>query len=489
MTALTPSQKVLQKELAAKSRRDSWESAVTGLGGTRDKTTTLGFGVSCLLSVETLDALYTSDDLAATIVEAIVEDAMSMGVEIQGDDSGDIARLFREHESLELLTEAATWGRLFGGGALYMGCADSDQSKPLVEGEHGPLLYTMVFDRREMTPHTYYSDPRAQEFGQVETYRLAPNGTGQSLNTLNGTIVHESRLLFFGGARTTKTQRHLNGGWDTSVLQRVYDVLRDAASNWRSATHAMADMSQAVFKVDGLIDMIAEGKKDAMLARMEIADMARSVARAVVIDAEAEDFTTVGSANLSAVPSLLDVGYTRVSAAAKMPVTRLMGKSPAGMNATGESDSESWYGKVEGYRERIMRPRAVRLAKVIAHTLGKPTADVDVTFPALWQMSDAETAALRKTVADTDKVYIDAGVLLPEEVMMSRFGKGEYSMETEIDPALDREKFMEPEPAPTTVAVDPVTGLPVPLAPVQPSPTLPGQGGVLGDNNAPSLAQ
>lgn len=459
---LTPSQQVLRKELDLKARLDSWASALTGLGGVRDKTTSVGFGKSALLTPDTLDDLYTSDDMAATIVEAVIEDALSEGMEVQGDESGDVARLLRQHDAVEELAQAAIWGRLFGGGALFMGCKDADQAAPLGE-DHGPLLYTMVLDRREMTPRTYYTDPTEQEFGRARTYTISPMDT--SAQAISGKEVHESRLLFFGGARTTKTQRSRNGGWDTSVLQRAYDTLRDASANWRSAVHAMADLSQSVYMIEGLVDMIAEGKKDDMLARMELTDMARSVARAVVVDAELEDFKTVGSANLSAVPSLLDIGFVRVAAAARMPVTRLMGKSPAGLNATGESDLEQWYRQVEVFRELILRPQALRLVKVVARTLGQPTDDLDVTFPPLWSMSEAETAALRKSVAETDQIYVNMGALLPEEVMLSRFGGDGYSMDTTVDLALDREQFMPVAPAPAPEPAPPEVPAAEPPAP------------------------
>jgi hypothetical protein len=59
-------------------------------------------------------------------------------------------------------------------------------------------------------------------------------------------------------------------------------------------------------------------------------------------------------------------------------------------------------------------------------------------------MSDKEQADLRKTTADTDVAYINAGVLLPEEVALSRFGSGTWSAETAVDLAVPRDAAPPP---------------------------------------------
>ena len=48
-------------------------------------------------------------------------------------------------------------------------------------------------------------------------------------------------------------------------------------------------------------------------------------------------------------------------------------------------------------------------------------------------MTETETAAYRKTIAETDQIYISNGVLDPAEVAASRFGGDMYSPETVID--------------------------------------------------------
>jgi len=153
----TPSQKRLAADIAKKSRNDSWVSAVTGLGGSRDKSISYEMAYDALLTQPQMDALYQGDDLAATIVDALVEDALSKGIEITGEETGDLARAFDAMGGADLFVEGATWGRLYGGGAIFMATKDLDLTKPLGD-KHGALLYALVLDRFEMQPASYYDD-------------------------------------------------------------------------------------------------------------------------------------------------------------------------------------------------------------------------------------------------------------------------------------------------------------------------------------------
>lgn len=439
-------------------RLDGWANTLTGLGlSTRDKVTASTFYTCQQLADESLESLYYGDDLAHRIVSALVDEAMRQGFEVEeagegeseegGEDETE-AKLYDECERLgvaEKLTEAAIWGRLFGGSALWVGANDGqDSDAPLVEERISAVDFIHVLDKREMTPITYYSDPAAAQFGQVETYRVDLGARALGVATVTATV-HASRLVIFPGAPTSARQRAKLAGWDHSVLHAVYEVLRATQSNWQSVQHLMSDASQAVYKVKGLIELIAAGQEDTMRARMELVEQGRSVSRAIILDAEGEDFTRQATP-LSGIPDILDRSMQRLSAAACMPMTVLWGMSPAGMNATGESDTRMWYDQVKAYQEKVLRPRLLRVVRLMAQSIGADPLVWEVCFPSLWQQSEKEKAEVRKLVAETDAIYIDKEVLLPEEVALSRFGVSGYSSETQVD--LDaRQLILEAETA------------------------------------------
>lgn len=462
-------------------RTDSWVNAITGLGGSRDKTVQGRFCTSTLLTLQELSDLYHFADIPKRIVSAVIQDGTRQGLQIADED---LAKAWKSWQAMNKLRSAATWGRLYGGGMVILG-TDGFMDQPLPEPlPQGGLRYLLVVDRRDMYVEDRYTDIGSEKFGEPQHYRISKSTEG---GQLIGAVIHESRVIAFGGAETDDRVRQRNGGWDLSVLQAPYDVLRDVEGGWRSVMLLLQDLSQAVFKIKGLASMIAEGEKDTLMTRMELVDMARSVARAVIVDADMEEFEHKGAANLTGLDPLLTRLFTRLAAASDMPVTRLMGMSPAGLNATGESDTRSWYDRVQSYRDEDLGPAAARLLTVIAQHegIGFEGDEPEFSWPSLWQMSPEEEASHDKTVAETDKIYLDAGVVFPEEVAQVRFREGPFAGVIDLDQRqekLEEDLNADPEPAPGT----PPQAPPAPGTPPPPPPGTPGPGeGVPGDPSPP----
>jgi hypothetical protein len=123
-----------------------------------------------------------------------------------------------------------------------------------------------------------------------------------------------------------------------------------------------------------------------------------------------------------------------------------MGQAPAGLNATGDSDTANWNRVVRSYQEMELAPQLEKIVQLLLIEQGAEPEDWKVDFPPLSEMTEKETADLRKSVADTDKVYVDMGALSAEEVAINRFTAEGWSMETTIDLELREElKDMEAE--------------------------------------------
>ncbi len=88
---------------------------------------------------------------------------------------------------------------------------------------------------------------------------------------------------------------------------------------------------------------------------------------------------------------------------------------------------------------------------------GIEPADWSIKFNPLKETTPQATATLRKTIAETDKIYIETGVLDPAEVALSRFGGKGYSEEIELisdrNPADELGGGVEPEESETEVTL------------------------------------
>ena len=437
-------------------RKDSWTNLLTGLGTSRDKRTAARFSADAYLTPEVLRPLYHGDDMAARAVELIVEDALKQGFQLTAadavdagsakDEADDIQELLESVGAEEKVAEAATWGRLFGTGALFLGVKDNrDQSEPLNENGIVEFEALTVFDRRDLHVESYYGDSLKPKFGEPSLFRVQPQSMTMTTPAQAIQYVHESRLILFEGARTDRRTRIENQGWSLSVLQRIYEVLRDSNASWAATQHLMQDSNLAVFKIKNFLQMLAGKDTQDFQTRMEMLDMSKSVTRAYVCDADTEDYERKAT-SFAGYPEILDRTWQRLAAAANMPVTKLMGMSPAGMNATGEGDERMWGTAVEAYQRKRLKKPITRLARIAARVLKVKNPDqVAVTFPAYRQLTPQEEADRRLKVQQADTGYITSGVWLPEEVAVARVKGGAYSADPPIVDLEMRNRVLDKE--------------------------------------------
>lgn len=426
---------------SALSKLDSWQNRVTGFGTDRDKTTYSEFLPFTPLSDQVLSNLYHGDDIAQRIVDIIPQELYRKGFEADVGKPEDTTALGDKLKALgarEKFQEAERWGRLYGGAAVLIGADDGrPASTPLQPEKARDVRYLYVIDRRLLWPLTWYEEHGHEKLGRPETYLVSP-----TLRATGGMqAVHESRLILFGGAETGCHERERLNGWDLSVLQRPYEIIRSFNTGWKAVEILLTDANQAVFKMSGLAEILAADDGGARAKRrMEVIDLFRSVLRAIVVEAgteteSAEDFTR-HSVSFDSIPQTLDKFMLRLAAAAKMPVTILMGQSPAGMNATGESDFRWFYDSIESEQNNDVAPKVRRLVDVILATRESPVkskpASVTIKFPPLWSETPQQAATTRKILIEGDDIAIASGQLLPEEAALSRFRPEGFGSEIKL---------------------------------------------------------
>lgn len=455
-------------------RLDSFLNTITGLGdATRNKLVGMQQTYDPVLDVSFLESLFRSSDLAWRIVSSLPSEAMKDGFGLTtpaGDEAPeDVAQQAQEViDAAECMglsdkaLEAACWGRGYGFGAIVLGIVGAGKPEEPYDDENvnGRLSWMMVTDRRWMQAATYYNDPESDRFGEVEKYRITPASTQANMESF---IIHETRVERFPGVLTSLRERQQNAGCDYSVMQRIEPVLEQTTQNWEAVCQLMADMSQGVFSVDGLIDMLATGNEAGLLTRMRVLDMTRSVGRAIVLDSKSEKFERVRTP-MDGVNDAILRTWERLAAAAEMPLTVLMGVSPAGLNATGASDVRMWYDKITRTREQVMGPRLLRILKLISRDLGHTDYDAwRITWPSLWKMTAPEQADLYLKVAQADKIYLEAQVVKPAEVALGRFANGDEfnagKLQIEAEP---RKEELKAKPAVAAPGSDEVGTAPTP---------------------------
>lgn len=444
-------------------RADGWENTITGIGRSRDKRTGTSIKTTQIQgSRDEFDEFYHGDHTAAKIARLPAREMTREWITLQVDDSAEdieagdkmltakqIMQALDDLKAKSSVAQALLWARVHGGALLFLGVDDGieDLSEPLNMDSVKSFDFMLVFDRWDVQVQTVNTNLASERFGKPEVYLLQPQ-TETMLGATAGLPVHASRFVRFDGVPTSRWRKANNSGWADSVYTSMRETLQDYGITWHGVCNLLQDFSQAVLKMKGLADAICQQESTLVIDRMTAMDLCRSVARAIPIDADDEDFIRV-TTPMGGLPETLDRLMLRVAEAAEMPATLLFGQSPAGLNATGESDIRLFYDGIKAMQEETVRPGIDRILDVLLASKAGPTKGVEpenwsYKFNPLWQETDKQQAETRKITAETDEIYINSGVLDEEEVAMSRFGGDTYSTDT----VLDTEKRENPEPEP-----------------------------------------
>jgi uncharacterized protein len=467
-------------------RVDGWVNAVTGLGSalTDKVSATVPQPFYGGLSDQVLTDLFHTDSTVRKAVTKRPDDALRLGVRLSlPKEAGghEVATAFQDAlddlDAVSVFRDACTWENLYGGAVVYMALDDGQyaldsQAQPVRWDRLRRVLWLRAIDRTRIRPSYELADLDNDEtsitYGQPLIYLLDVQLTGVQLR------IHRDRLIIFPGALTTDYERRGRGGWGISIIDPVYEVLQRNVTAWQSAGNALANAQYTVYKLRGLASMFSmpDGEVRAR-KRAQAMEMAKSLVNSILIDAD--DEYTRENPNFGNMPSMLDQFMLDVSAALDMPATVLWGRSPAGMNATGESDLQLWHASVDAYREHHLRPRLQRLIEALMYSSEGPTGGQmadgwRVYFPPLRQLSEIEKADIRQKTSAADASDIVQGILLPQEVAVSRFRPEGYSTETHVDLDL-RERLLKLEIDAREMQLERATEEPEPQPPQPPELT------------------
>lgn len=412
-------------------RFDSWQNALTGIGTSRDKAYGTAFFPSCLLGPGEIESLIHEDAIAARIVELPVKESFREGYRVKHPEADRLAELAKSLRIDEHVQSAAIWGRAYGGSLLILGVDDgAEPAKPLAPERVRAFGYLALADRRFAEPASFSIAPLSPTWGKAASYRIISSAPG----TVGTPEVHASRCVRFDGDAVDARRALQYNGWSQSVLQRPYDAMRAFVSSYQSAGHLMSDASQGVYKIKELLSSIsAAGGAEKVATRMRLLDASRSVARAIVLDSE-EDFSRVAT-SFAGMPEMLDRFQQLLSAHTGIPVTKLFGRAPAGLNATGESDVRNWYDDVNVYRRTVLGPALAEIYSLLCRANGINPAGLEIEWPPLWQPTELEQEQAKKVRAERDAIYAGIDVLLPGQIALARFGEGKGG-DVDIDEAL-----------------------------------------------------
>ncbi|MFX5295246.1 DUF1073 domain-containing protein [Acinetobacter baumannii] len=400
-----------------KFTKDSFQNFAARVGlGSGNQHDQSGYGFNFLSRQRLkLEAMYRSSWVVGQVVDVVADDMTRKGVKLNGlSTPKDSEMIDQEMDRLQVwdkLNKNIKWSRLYGGSLAVMMIDGQNVSTPLNPNTIGKGQFKglMVLDRWMVQPTLEdLVTEMGPDYGKPKYYDVITDSVG-----LCNQRIHYSRVIRMDGVELPYWQSITENLWGQSVIERLEDRLTIFDSATLGAGQLVYKAHLRTYKVKKLREIIAAGGKfyDALVKQIQEIRMWQSNEGMTLMDAddafETHQYSFTGLDNL-----LLQFGQ-QISGATGIPLVRLFGQSPAGLNATGESDLANYYDNINQQQEgRLRTPLQVLYAVLHMSVLGKPLPDsFSFKFASLWQLDDEKKANVAKGVTDAVLAAEEAGLI------------------------------------------------------------------------------
>lgn len=391
--------------------KDGYRNLTAQLGTDRDKASG-GTHVLTLLTQAQLTTSYRSSWLCKKIVNIPAEDAVSKWRlwSAEKEQISAIEAVEKQFAIRKKVKDALTLARLVGGAALYFGVGDTSSEEPInleTVGKDG-LKFVALLSKNMMGVGPIEMDPESEYFGKPSHYTLTVGGTGELVK------IHPSRLVIFHGEEPLDFNTIPNDGWGDSSLQAVYESCIQSDATTANVASLIFETKLDIIGIPDLMKNLSDARYEAKVrSRFALAGQLKSINGMLLLDAN-ETFEQK-TQTFAGLPDVMDRFAQAVCGAADIPMTRLFGRSPAGMNSTGEGDLKNYYDMIRVKQELEITPALANLDEVIIRSaLGSRPEEIHFTWIALDQPSEKERVEMGKISADTIKTLSDAKLWPPE---------------------------------------------------------------------------
>ena len=355
---------------------------------------------------QNLDNIYTSSWIAAKAVDCFAEDMTKKGIEITSLDEVDqIEDITSEWVRLAIwdrICDTIRWSRLYGGAIAVLLIEGQDLKTPLRIETIGKDQFRglVVLDRWMVQPSlSNLVTEYGPDLGKPKFYTTFSD----PLMALPNAKIHYSRVIRIEGQPVPHYRRVAEQGWGISVIERMYDRLLAYDSASTGAAQLVYKAHLRTMKIEGYRDIVAQGGPalEGLLKSLEMLRLMQTNEGLSVIDGT--DEFQVQTYNFSGLDDILLQFGQQLSGSLGIPLTKLFGQSPAGLNATGESDLENYNGEIHQQQEVKLRT-ALNLLLDVTYRSKFAKAPKDAfafKFRPLKEMSELDKAniAAQKTTA------------------------------------------------------------------------------------------
>jgi phage-related protein (TIGR01555 family) len=387
----------------AQSTKDSYLNAVLKLGiGTDNPLSASTYGFNPITRIRTLlEWIYRGSWMGGIAVDIIADDMTRAGIDITTQLKPDeMDRLKKCEVNLDFwgaVNSTIKWSRLYGGAIMVMLIDGQDLSTPLrlddIPLMKGQLKGFLVLDRWQVEAKLdRLVSAFGPDIGLPVHYRVNSDAPA-----LRGKLIHYSRCLRMVGVDLPYWQRVQENLWGLSVFERLYDRMVSLDSSTQGAAQLVYKSFLRTYKMKGMTDLMSQGGDAGIATMLKKMDMVRRFQNnegLTVVDAD-DDITVQSSSAFTGISEVILQQAQQMSGTLQIPLVRMFGQSPAGLNSSGESDLRTYYDGIKQQQERVLRRPIDQIYRAMAMSEGiQLPADFNWQFAPLWQLDEGQKSEI-----------------------------------------------------------------------------------------------
>lgn len=342
-----------------------------------------------------------ADEMTAKFIELI----RTSDTENNDDDKIDkINEFLNKFQIKELFNKAAALNGYFGGCLIFIDTGDDDLLSALDEKSLNHSIKNFVLVEPINTyPGRYNS-----------TNPLSPNYFVPETWFVLGQEVHASRLLYLAADEVSMLLKPAYNFYGIAPAQIAADSVSHFIKDREAVSRLLHKYSLLVFKTD-MGSALYNGNPEELYSRVKVLADFRDNDSVIIIDKEDEDIITV-TTSMAGITDVVRLSLELMPIMFRQPLTKFLGISPGGMNATGESDENNWNEYVLSQCEKQFRKPVKRLLELIQYNLfGEVDENIDFIFKVQSSNDESKEVNNNKIKADTYVQLVTSGVISPEE--------------------------------------------------------------------------
>ena len=408
---------------------DSYQNFAARLGlGTNNISSGSTYGFDPISRIRTLlEWMYRGSWIVGQAVDCIAEDMTKAGVSYIGEnepqDMEKLQKALQRHLVWPRLQDVIKWARLYGGalGVILIDGANTATPLKIDRVAKGSFKGLLVLDRWMVEPsfEDLVDDINDPDLGDAKFYRVTADAPA-----LPRMKIHHSRVVKIVGVGLPYWQKVAENLWGISVIERLYDRLVAFDSATQGASQLMYRAHLRTLKIKNLRKIVTAGGKllEGLVQTVNMMRQYQSNEGVNMIDAEDEmeatEYTFGGVSD-----TILQFGQ-QLSGALQIPLVRLFGQSPQGLNSTGESDIRTYYDGINQRQETQLRHPFDKIVRVEAMSEGiKLDPSFGFIFNPLWQLTEDQ----KSTIAQRDSasaVEVEASGLVSPKTVLKELRQG-----------------------------------------------------------------